>query len=796
MNPAEQAAYAFCSTLFADPDALAGYEVTLLVLGQDKRVREVRWLPVDPAAIARAIVEANTAGGTGAVYLSAALARPGTPHRKPDGRTRRMENPDIGALVAVWVDLDLASPAHETDKALPPDRDAIDAILKAGGLPPSATVDSGHGVHCYWQLHEPLIFADEPDPAAAYKRAAAVARDWQRTLAIHAHRLGRWQIDATHDFSRVLRVPGSTNRKLAGDFRAVKMIHSDETIRYELDDIAEHLADPEVLGQFTALADYDPSKAISAETLHALWRVVRSREYRERDYRPEWLEYALDSGTLSDTDPLVKVWREGHKSGDASSADASLARLAANLGLTERDAAELVMCYRLRTKHRIEKVDPNRRVDYLQRTVARMFASARQAEEEVKARQAEVADALRRQNEALDARRAAGIVASPPSGTTAATVDPVEAAVDTGSLGQVTAAALAERANVTTPAPVVKQEAPPLPPDTSGDVSASDPLPDTPTPGSDIESLAPPLDIPAPLPVADTPPLAPVVAPVVAPVGNSVWGTRTADKAAELDALSKALFGDQFPRVRIWRLFTRGKGARAERFLQVRFARDWVWADRGPDGYHPGAPFHTGPYPAAAFNKVGGWVTALRVDAQVLTNKIGAEEFATRFGDTLVRYWEPDDTGGALASVVHDALYAYLLDFPPVPSMNDGVAQGMPVIVQDDPRWALDSPFTVLVRWGDFCRFVKGQYGLNITPPVMAEMADLAGAIVAPTQTQEGRWRQVRRDYFTDTQWAAILHGGHVAEQQRDDRHSMRALPGGRADEPTGGHVPGSREAR
>ena len=803
MNPAEQAALAFCSTLFPDPDALVGYECTLLVLDQSERVRGVRWLSVDPAAIAPAVVEANTAGGAGAVYLSAALARPGTPHHKPDGRTRRMENSDIGALVGVWVDLDVAGPAHKTDKRLPPDLAAVRRILESAGLRPTMVVDSGHGVHGYWCFPEPLIFAEEPDPAAAFEHARVIARDWQRTLAVHAHRIGRWQIDATHDFARVLRVPGSTNRKLADEHRKVQVVSIDETARYELDDIAARLAEPELLAAFAGLPDVKPGDVIARDVLLAVWQMVNTREYRDRGYMPEWLAYALDSGTLSDTDRLVKVWKEGHESGDASNSDISLARLAANLELDERDAAEIIMCYRLRTNNKVEKVDPNRRADYLQRTIGKAFESYRKQKAERAAAMTAAADAIAAQERAAKAQRGTPPPEDPPLTPAALATDPVEAAVGTGKLGQVAVAALADRANVVTPTPepvVTEEEASPP----AADTSDPEPEPDEP-PADEPEPDEPPADTPPPPPPpVDDPPAPPAaddpepppLRPVAAPSGNSVWGTRPPHKAAELDALSQTLLGDLFPAVRIWRLFTRGRGARAERFPQLRFDRDFAWADKPPIGYHPGVPFNTGAYPAASFNKLGGWIFALEVDALLRVQPITAEQFALRFGKSLVQMWEPDNTGGALANVVHDALQAYLMDFPPVPSMNDAVAQGMPVILQEDPRWLLSSPFTVLVRWSDFCRFVKGQYGVNVTPPLAAEMAELAGAQVAPTATQEGRWRSIRMDYFTEHQWATILHGAHIAEQQRDDRHSMRVMPGGRADDPAADGRPGSRGAQ
>lgn len=809
MNAAEQAAHAYCSVLFADLDErLDGYELTILTLPD----RSVRWLSdLGPAAVARAIREADTRVGVESVYLSMGLASPGTQARKPPGENRRMENPDVGALTHIWVDIDIEGPGHTSGKRLAPDEASVLRVLAESGLRPTMVVRTGGGLHAYWKLAEPIVFAEEPDPAAAAERAAALVRNWQLTLALIAHRLGRWSVDSTHDFSRVLRAAGTTNRKVADDPRRVEIVTIDETAVYEPGDLEEHTAEQEYLDQFVGMADWKGTDAVKPQVLMAIWRMVNSAEYRARGYMPEWLEYALEEGVLSKSDPFMKVWRDGKEGGDDSATDASLARRVADLDMDERDAVEIIMCRRLRTGAKLEKVDPHKRLDYVQRTVGRAFASAKAAREKREAAAAEGKAAVAAQ----DAAAAREADRTPP-------VNPVDRAATARSgareLGGAIAAELDQRAVQVRPDPVpaaapsAGPEEPPTgtpppepEPEPATEVAAEEPGEDAPVSAPDEPIVDEPADEPVSAPVEEpqpdepapaapgpeTPPVRPVTGPA-----RSVWGTRTETQHNELEALSKTLLGQRAEHVRIWRCQYRGRGAKQERRIVVRADAGYRWVGVPPESYVPGQPLTSGWWPSGTFDKLGGWIKVLRQDLLLITEPVKAEDFSARFGDSLVRIWEPDSSGGSLAAVTRDGLLSYLLDFPPVTSWADAVAQGMPLIVQDEPRWRLDTPFKVLVRWSDLGKHVRTQFAINVTPPVLAEMAELAGCPIAPTQTQDGRWRMVRRAYLSDDEWRTVLYGGSVAEQQQEDRHGMRVMPGGRADDPPTSGSQRIREAR
>jgi Domain of unknown function (DUF927) len=106
------------------------------------------------------------------------------------------------ALRAVWVDLDV-DPANP--KKYPSLKAAFDALIRFCQLTeiplPSYAVRSGGGLHAYWASDRDLT-VDEWQPFADVLKAAAIACGLKIDFAI------------TGDAARILRVPGTQNRKL------------------------------------------------------------------------------------------------------------------------------------------------------------------------------------------------------------------------------------------------------------------------------------------------------------------------------------------------------------------------------------------------------------------------------------------------------------------------------------------------------------------------------------------------------------------------------------------------------
>lgn len=111
------------------------------------------------------------------------------------------------AIPAIWADVDVADPVHKKEN-LPPTIADADALVARLPLPPTLTVLSGHGIQPLWVFQEPATLTTPEER----ETAAATARGWQDRLRRVAGERG-WDVDATHDLARVLRVPGTFNRK-------------------------------------------------------------------------------------------------------------------------------------------------------------------------------------------------------------------------------------------------------------------------------------------------------------------------------------------------------------------------------------------------------------------------------------------------------------------------------------------------------------------------------------------------------------------------------------------------------
>jgi hypothetical protein len=119
---------------------------------------------------------------------------------------------DVTRCAALYADIDLKdSGARDADTV----EKIVLGVVTAMGCYATALVSSGHGLHIYWQL-------DPDDPAwqldSYEKRSAAQAlyRRHYRLVSRIAHQYGA-KVDNISDLSRLLRVPGSYNRKNPGD---------------------------------------------------------------------------------------------------------------------------------------------------------------------------------------------------------------------------------------------------------------------------------------------------------------------------------------------------------------------------------------------------------------------------------------------------------------------------------------------------------------------------------------------------------------------------------------------------
>lgn len=147
---------------------------------------------------------------------------------RPFRAYERAKSSDIVSIPGLWVDIDIAGDAHAA-KALPPDYAAARSLLPEM-LDPSMVVHSGHGLHAYYLFRELLDTRTDEERVAAEE----LLRRLQGAVRARAAEHG-WHVDSVPDLCRVLRVPGTLNRKGGGAVPCVVAEYS-EGLRYNAED--------------------------------------------------------------------------------------------------------------------------------------------------------------------------------------------------------------------------------------------------------------------------------------------------------------------------------------------------------------------------------------------------------------------------------------------------------------------------------------------------------------------------------------------------------------------------------
>ncbi len=162
-------------------------------------------------------------------------------------------------MVGLWADLDIAGPAHRWDESrglrLPASAEEAMSIAEDITLPPTAVVDSGHGLQVWWLFATPLVFASDDDRAGG----AALSAAFGSTLVELGRRRGL-HVDDVSDLARILRPPGTVNRKAGLDPVPVRLVECHPERRYNVADVQDVLLAPDL----TPLPTRPPQRPIRA----------------------------------------------------------------------------------------------------------------------------------------------------------------------------------------------------------------------------------------------------------------------------------------------------------------------------------------------------------------------------------------------------------------------------------------------------------------------------------------------------------------------------------------------------
>lgn len=137
----------------------------------------------------------------------------------PNARiTGRGKADDVCAVTSLAADVDFKdAAAGDPDTAWK----IVGDIAEALGRKPAAVVHSGNGLHPYWRV-------DRNDPEWTFTTGVAsgraILRRFQRLCDTIAARYGATKLDNVSDLCRVLRVPGTFNRKVADSPLPVRLV--------------------------------------------------------------------------------------------------------------------------------------------------------------------------------------------------------------------------------------------------------------------------------------------------------------------------------------------------------------------------------------------------------------------------------------------------------------------------------------------------------------------------------------------------------------------------------------------
>lgn len=119
-----------------------------------------------------------------------------------------------------WADLDYGSEGHKPrkdGKVNPPDRQSAESLISTAGLPtPSILVHSGGGLYPLWM----------PNTLVTPELAAIISVNIQTALGVASDKNGWVYGEGVGDLARVLRLPGSVNRKTS-NWRACRVLTCD-----------------------------------------------------------------------------------------------------------------------------------------------------------------------------------------------------------------------------------------------------------------------------------------------------------------------------------------------------------------------------------------------------------------------------------------------------------------------------------------------------------------------------------------------------------------------------------------
>ncbi len=305
MNPSE-----WLTLLFGDVDAgwiTISHKRDATTKSTAANPFETDWYHV--GNIAGAAKRCEEVRNTSEVYFGCGL------RRKMLGPPMRGCSTDVAVLPGLWTEIDCKASSRKN--YFPSKEEAVKFANEELPLKPSIIIDSGNGIHLYWLFNEPWILdADDID------HAIALLHGWHNYITSRT----QYDIDSVYDLARVLRVPGTFNRKQEDNVLDVFVVPS---------------------GADGPIARYDPSSfdewaaAPKASNLTLPTDIVMAK-----DAVPPFAKFEA----LCSADPRFKeTWEEKRtdfKDGSSSAYCMSLANTAVQAGWSDQEIVNLLISFK------------------------------------------------------------------------------------------------------------------------------------------------------------------------------------------------------------------------------------------------------------------------------------------------------------------------------------------------------------------------------------------------------------------------------------------------------------------
>lgn len=368
MNPAEQAHTFFDALLGGTGEQLRDCWLTITRISADADP-QTQWVKAEPGPLASAVsrILGDQTRTTG-IYVGLGL----TGTRPADPKVGRLRVQHVNGVAFLSLDIDIAGDGHDSGKPYVPDLATALALAYDLGLEPTVVIHTGHGIQAFYRLTQPWIFGavDEDDDGAPIidptkvdaDRARAVELVWAfvTSVRIRAKQKGNWAVDPTGDLARLVRVPGTRNRKVAGEDLPVEILECDPNRRYDIEQIEAVLAPRSLLDPYRS--SHEAKGSLAGADLAGLWAQVQAAQ--PQGWMPDWLVSVIESGW---DDALCRIWSgkdDKRYNNDDSAIDQALAAAILRLELGAEMAAQAIMARRCRTGRKVEKVDPAERGGY------------------------------------------------------------------------------------------------------------------------------------------------------------------------------------------------------------------------------------------------------------------------------------------------------------------------------------------------------------------------------------------------------------------------------------------------